>query len=134
MYNDSIIGYDHIDSLGSTAKIIGDSQQISFLNDDFIRIMPAYFRNFGNQSQVLIVRLYVDKKFGFRAIGKVESKEFGQFKIMKHEWVKNHQTIDDLLYAISLKEIDMVNRKPKILRDTITVTFGEKKLLFTPSK
>lgn len=133
-YNDRLIDYDYIESDKQGYQIVGDYQQIQFVDGGFIRIMPAYFREFGSKSQSLIVRISIDKKYGFRNLGKVVSKEFGELNAINHEWAKHYDGKDDILYALSLKEIDFIARKSKILKDTITVVIGNKKLLFTPTK
>jgi len=129
-YNDRLISYRYINE--ADYEIIGDFQQISFLNDDSIKVMPAYFREFGSKSQSLIVRVSVDKKYGFENLGKVVSKEFGELKTIGHEWIRHYDKIDDIIYSMSLEKMDVNYRKKRVLKDTITVSLGNKKFLFTP--
>lgn len=131
VHNDRVISYNYIGEK-SNLQIVGDSQELAFTSNDKIRIMPAYFREYGSLKNSIVVRIRIDKKYAFRNLGSVLSKEFGALKITPHEWIRKNESFDDIIFSKSLKEIDLMERKQRILKDTLTVKLGKIKLSLTP--
>lgn len=130
-HNDKVINYHYVGP-GSDVSVIGDFQEFLLFQNHKIRIMPAYFREFGSLKNSLIVRIQLEKKFGLKSQGIVVSKTFDSLCETKHEWSKKNDATDDIIYSTSLKNMDLLKRKEAILNDTITIKIGHKQFLFTP--
>lgn len=132
--NDRIISYELVSPKNSFIEVIGDFQKIALTKEDFISVMPAYFRNYGSLENELLVRITINKKYSFESFSSVTSKEFGSFKSINHEWLKKNNDYDALLYTVNLQEVDVVERKNRILRDTINIKIGDLEFKFTPKR
>ena len=133
VHNDNIISYQYIGEK-SNLNIIGDFQEIPFSKGDKIRIMPAYFREYGSLENSIVVNIGVDKKYAFMHLGAVVSKEFGPLKKTPREWPRKSSDFDNVVFSKPLKEMDLLKRKQRILKDTITVKFGQKEFKFAPKQ
>lgn len=131
--NDRIIPYKLISPKESLIKIEGDFQKLRFFENDFINVMPAYYRDYGGLQTFLIVRIQVNKKYSFKNYGNVVSKKFGELKLGEHKWVVEKGEMSSVIYHKDLKNMNPIERKNKILNDTIELKIGDKKYTFTPS-
>ena len=129
-HNNRVIPYKCFDPKKELVNRIGDFQSIPIIDGENIKIMPAFFRNYGSLSQVLVVRVNIDKKYSFLNFGSVTSKEFGNLVPTDHEWLTHTKSVDNILFTLSLEQVEAVERKKKILRDTLIVTVGDKEFKF----
>lgn len=129
-FNDRIITYYFIEEGKKRGETYGEYQRLPLVNDDFILINSSYFRNH-HKPNVLLVKVIVDKKYGFENFGSAYSKEFGAFEF----FVQNHQANKNFghyMASIDLSALDPHERKERILKDTIVVRYGSIILKFNP--
>ena len=134
MNNDRIISYEIISPKDSFIEVVGDFQKLKLNQTHSIRVTPAYFREYGRLQNPLVVRINVDKKISFKNLASVTSKEFGNLKSVKHEFLCEQKGYDALLFMTSLNKIEPLERKNRILKDTMTISMGELEYKFAPKK
>ena len=133
MYNDSIISYEFISPKESFIKIIGDFQEVSFIENEWLRVMPAYFREYSKFQNVLIVGVSAKNKFGLDKIIEISSEEFGKLNLETIRDIGNDKQYKYFIYQISLKDIDPEERKNRLLNDVITLKLGDLEYKFATS-
>ncbi|NER10089.1 hypothetical protein SAMN06265375_101377 [Muriicola jejuensis] len=131
-FDDRMISYTYTEPNVKPIKISGDYEVLDFTEDDPIYIMCYYFRDSEISPRSLIVSIVIDNKFAFESYGQVVSKEFGLIPLSDGSPFRLLGSRKDHRYILSLDTMDMAERKSRILRDTISINFGNRSFTYAP--
>ena len=131
-YDDRMIAFDFLNPNNKEVRISGDFDEIQFVDDDKIYISCGYFKDWDIYPRSIRIIIIVKKKYAFQTYGKVISKQFGVIPLSDYRLRERKNDIDELHYVMSLKDMDMFERKNRVLKDTIEIKLGELSFPYVP--
>ncbi|MGB5377503.1 hypothetical protein [Muriicola sp.] len=131
-YDDRMIAFDFLNVNNKEVRLSGDFDEIELIDDDKIYIMCGYFRDWEIYPRSIITTIVVKKKYAFQTYGSVTSKEFGVIPLTTHNLRERNGYGVEIQYVMSLAEMDMEERKNRVLNDTIEIKLGELSFPFIP--
>jgi hypothetical protein len=78
------------------------------------------------------VIIVLKKKYAFQTYGSVTSAEFGTIPMSNENLPKRNGDLDEFHFVMSLADMDLVERKNRILKDTIEIKFGGLNFPYVP--
>ncbi|WP_188370259.1 hypothetical protein [Muriicola marianensis] len=131
-FDDGRIVYRYTDSNNYIPRILGDFDVVNLIENDTILISCGYFRDRVKSPRSLSVILWLNKKYAFETYGKVISKEFGPIPLSEENSGRESNNRKEYFHFLSLENMDMAERKSRILRDTISINFGNRSFKYAP--
>ncbi|NNK11634.1 MAG: hypothetical protein HKP08_09850 [Flavobacteriaceae bacterium] len=131
-YDDHMIAFDYLNPENKEVRLSGDFDEIEFINGDKIYISCGYFRDWEVYPRSLKIIIVLKKKYAFQSYGSVTSSEYGTIPLTTVNNNQRNREMEDIRYIMSLAEIDMVERKNRILKDTIEIKLGEMSFRYVP--
>ncbi|VAW11509.1 hypothetical protein MNBD_BACTEROID03-672, partial [hydrothermal vent metagenome] len=121
----STISYDFVNPEGINQVHVGDFQKIELFDNDYLLVMPAFFRKFNELNNSLIVTVRLPKKFGLTKHVSVRSKNFGDVPAIKTETASWPSEFDEVFFIKKINSVQSQVELDAITNDTIEVKIGD---------